>query len=201
PTTPPDTAGAAPTERIAPAPARRSGPPPRPPLSAETPAPVRREVPPPRAILTSRTLWLLSFVAGLVAAGFAWLDRTAGQQRLTEMVTELDPTRDPASLASLGRLIFWGSFAAVLLVIVVEALLLRTMMGRRAWARIALLVMLIVHAAVMVLADAYLAAAGAEGAGVRWPLVAQLLLAAAAWIVSLAPSATRWFRAEPSSPA
>ncbi|MPV88189.1 hypothetical protein GB882_05865 [Georgenia ruanii] len=160
---------------------------------------MRRRIPPPRSILTSRTLWLLSFVAGLVAVGFAWVDRTAGQQRLTELVTELDPTRDPASLESLGRLIFWGSLAAVLLVIVVEALLLRTMMGRRAWARIALLVVLVVHAAVMVLADAYLAAPGTAGAGVRWPLVAQLLLAAAAWIVSLAPSATRWFRAEPAS--
>jgi hypothetical protein len=153
-------------------------------------------VPPPRAILTSRTLWLVSFVAGIVGAGFAWLGRSAGQERLATMVADLDPSQDPATLESFARLIFWGSFAAVLAVIVIEGLLLRTMMNRRSWARVALAVMLVVHAGVMVLADAYLAAPGAAGAGIRWPLVIQLVLAAAAWVVSLAPSASRWFREE-----
>ncbi|TRW45089.1 hypothetical protein [Georgenia yuyongxinii] len=158
-------------------------------------APVHREVEAPGALRTSRTLWLLSFVAGLVAVGFSWLNRDAGKQRLLETVTDLAPGRDAATLEALANVVFWGSLAAIALVVLLEALLMRTMMRRRGWPRVAAFFVLVVHATVTVLAEAYLAAPGGAGAAVRWPLLIQLGLAVVAWIVSLSPAASRWFRA------
>ena len=171
-----------------------SGPPPRPEIGNRFPAPINEHVEPPRTLRVSRALWLLSFVSGLAAVAFTVLNRTEQHARLLEQVTALDPSRDAGVLEQVATLVFWGTVGALVLVIAIEALLMRSMMRRRSGARVGLFVMVIIHAIVAILAEAFLAAPGAEGGTVRWPLVAQLVLAGAALIAGMLPGAGAWFR-------
>lgn len=70
------------------------------------------------------------------------------------------------------------------------------MMRRRSGARWAMLAFLIIHGGATILADAFLFTPTAEGTVLRGLLLAQLLLAGAALVLSILRSAEAWFRAE-----
>ncbi|WP_127129625.1 hypothetical protein [Georgenia sp. SYP-B2076] len=185
---------AANTEPLA-APPVTPAPPPRPEIANRFPAPIQQHVTPTTTLRVSRALWLLSFASGLAAAAFAFLVRVDQHTRLLDQVTALDPSRDAETLDKVATIVFWGAIGAVVLVIAIEALLMRSMMRGRGSARVGLFVMVVVHVVVAILAESFLAAPGTAGGAVRWPLVAQLLLACAALVTSLLPGANAWFRA------
>ncbi|AUI50188.1 hypothetical protein [Arthrobacter crystallopoietes] len=182
----------APDQAGAPLPGR----PPRPQLSDRTPPPIGQALPPTGMVKAARSLWLLSFLLGAVAIAFAYLSRDHRLERLREIVAEVDPAQDEATVDAVAALVHWGSLGALALIIVVEALLLRGLMRRRGGIRWVQLVVLLIHGGAAVLTDAFLVAPGEGEMYLRWMLVAQLVLASAALLVSLLPGADAWFRAK-----
>jgi hypothetical protein len=165
-------------------------------MSDRTPAPVLQPVVPTRQVKAARTLWIISFAAGLIAMLFAFVARDEQLTRLRELITSLAPERDAATLSALASLVFWGTLALVVLLIAVEAILLRVMMRGRGGARWALMVTLIISAGALVIADALVIPPGDDGLYLRVCLVAQLTLAGAGLVLSLFPGASSWFRAQ-----
>jgi len=168
-------------------------PPARPVMSDQTRPPVLRPVPPPRSIRTSRSLWLLSFVLSAFGVLVAFLSHEAVTTELTELIGRLSPTYDESEVDSLVNLVYWASLAGLAIVVAVEAALLAFVMNRRGGARWLQLIVLVLHAAVVLMGSAFLAV-GAVAVPVELLLVAGFVVAFAAWVCSLAPSAHRWFR-------
>ena len=173
----------------------RVPPPPRPPLSNPVPPPIPPPMTATGAARVSKLLWLTSFAAGLMAIVFAFLARDAQVERLKEIVTDIRPDQDAASLEAVASVVFWGTLGALALVIAVEALLVRVMMRRRRWPRWVLMPVLLLHGAVALLADGFVVLPE-EGVYVGALLAAQLLLALAGLVVSFLPGAGAWLRAE-----
>ena len=165
-------------------------------MSDSRPAPVLQSAKPTRQVKWARTLWLVSFGAGSIALLFAFVSRDEQLSRLRELVTDLAPEQDAATLAALASLVFWGALGLVALVIVIEAIVVRVMMRGHGGARWALMIMLVVNAGVVLIADALVIAPGDEGLYLRICLIAQLALAGVGLVLSLVPGAGRWFRAE-----
>ncbi|GAA3509805.1 hypothetical protein GCM10022262_36790 [Georgenia daeguensis] len=164
-------------------------------MSDRTPAPVARQAPaPPPALNRSRTLWLLSFLTGLTAVVFAFLGREEHLEVIAEQVRELAPDRAASTVDTASDVVLVATMAAIVLVVVVESLLVRRMAARRGGARAGLAVMLLAHALVALVAEAYLTVPGGDGLRDRVVLVAWVALAALAYLVSLAPSVGRWLR-------
>lgn len=175
--------------------------PPRPQMSDAAPAPVPAKVPPTRPMLAARALWFASFAAGAAVVIFGFLAQENQLQRLRELVAEVAgvaDTQDAAAVDAAAAIAFWGSIIGLAVVIVVEAILVSVMMRGRGGVRWALLVFLVVHAGVLLLADAFLGG-GDYGTLFSILLIGQLLLAVAAVIVSLLPSSTAWFRRKQQS--
>lgn len=170
-----------------------AAPPPRPAMSDRTPAPVAQAAePPPPALNRSRTLWLLSFLSGLTAVVFAFLGREEHLAGIAEQVRDLDPDRAAGTVDTASQVVLFATMAAIVLVVLLESLLVRRMTARRGGARIALTVLLAVHAVVALVAEAFLTVPGGDGLRDRVVLVAWVALAALAHLVSLAPSVGRW---------
>jgi len=179
-------------------PARRE-PPARPPMSDLTPPPIAPPLRPPRILRVSRGVWIASFVVGLLAIAFAFLSRNAQFERLRAVITDLEPGQDAATLDSVTAVVFWGTIAALAVVILVEALLVRAVLRRHGAARWVLLLFLVLHAAVAVIADGFVGM-DEEGLVVRIVLAVQLLLAGVALVLALLSRAGRWFRVQPGGP-
>jgi hypothetical protein len=149
-----------------------------------------------RLLKASRLLWLVSFVAGLLAAYFVFLFRSDQMTRLSELLTSLDTNHDARTLRALATLLVWTGVGALTLVVALEAILVVIMMRRHGWARWGLVGALVVHAAVWVVVDAVIVAPDAQGIYLRILLVCQLALASAALVLIFFPGATAWFRTE-----
>ena len=168
-------------------------PPPRPPLSDDTKPPVLREIPVPRSIKVARSFWFLDFALTMAAVLISFLTHDALNAELEETLGRLAPGYDDEQVTSLVNLVYWSSIAGLGVVILIEAVLLGVMLKRRGGARWLQLVALILHAGVVLVATAFLAIGD-------WGVVAELLmlvglaLAIVAWVLSLVPSAHRWFR-------
>lgn len=170
--------------------------PPRPRMTDAAPAPVYLPPAPPGTVRASRSLWITSFVAGMVAVVFAFLSRTSQFERLQEMVTELRSDQDSETVDAVGAVVFWGSLGGLVLVLILEVLLLRGMMRGRRGVRGTQLLLLFIHAGVTVLAVSFIAASDGSGIYIQILLLLQLLLAGAAFVVSLFPGSGAWFRSE-----
>lgn len=168
-------------------------PPPRPPMSNRSPAPITAPAPPPTAITAARMLWITSFLLGFLAIGVAFLARASQVDELQELIGDLMPGESDSTLERAAGIVYWACVAGIVLVILVEALLLRLVMSRRRGVRWAMLLFLFAHAAVAVVADTFLAL-GDAGGYLRLLLAAQLLLAGIAAIVALLPGSGRWLR-------
>ncbi len=168
-------------------------PPPRPQVSNLTPPPSRPEVPPPGTVIASRSLWIAGFLSGLIALGIVFYGRDGVLDGLQDRIGDLAPDESDDTLERVAGVVYWSTMSAMLVVIITEWVLVGRMMRRRGGARWALLLVLVVHAAVALLADAFLGL-GDLGAYLRLLFWAQLLLSGVALIVSLLPAAGRWFR-------
>lgn len=168
-------------------------PPPRPPMSNRSPAPISAPTPPPAAITASRSLWITSFVVGFLAIGVAFLARVSQVDELQELIGDLMPGESEDTVERASAIVYWSCVGGIMLIIVLEALLLRLVTNRRRGIRWAMLLFLIVHAAIAVVADAFLSI-GDTGIYLRLLLAAQLLLALLAAVVALLPGSGRWLR-------
>ncbi len=164
-------------------------------MSNMTPAPIHKPLEPTGPVKVSNRLWMLSFLFGVVAIVFTFLSRNTQVEKLTEFITDLDPKQDDATVETVTAVVYWATVAAIALVILIELLLVRGMMNRHGAVRWVLLVMLVFHAAVTLLGDAFIAFGG-EGIYISSLLVAQLVLAGAGLVASLFPRASSWFRSK-----
>ena len=138
----------------------QTSPPARPPRSNTTPAPIDKPILPTGAIKISHALWLLSFLAGVIAIVFAFLSRNTQVKEHSEFISELDSKQDTDTADTVTAVVFWATISAVAVVSLIEYLLVRRMMGRHEAVRWALLLMLVVHTAVTLLGDAFIAFGG-----------------------------------------
>lgn len=169
-------------------------PPPRPQMSDLTPAPVPPKIVPAGPVKLASYLWIASFVAGLMAILVVFLGRDEQLKRLGDVLTGMRPNEDQATLDAVADVVLWGSLLALVAVIVVEGILLAVMMRRHGAVRWVMLVVLLIQVVVTVLADALVVTPGTDGWGVHALLLAQLVLAGAALVVSTLPGAGRWLR-------
>ncbi|WP_426764068.1 hypothetical protein ACP3TD_16540 [Pseudarthrobacter sp. 1G09] len=169
-------------------------PPPRPGLSYAAPAPIAVVPPVPGTVRLARTLWLLSFVAGLAVLVGSFLSRDGHLERLRTVVDGMAPGGDADAVSTASGIVFWGSVGALLLVMLLEAALLGATLARHGWARWALVPLLAVHAVVTLLATAFLMP---EGESANYVVVlwgAQLLLALVGLILLFLPATSAWLK-------
>lgn len=169
-------------------------PPPRPGLSYAAPAPIAVVPPVPGTVRFARTLWLLSFVAGLAVLVGSFLSRDGHLERLRTVVDGMAPGGDAEAVSTASAIVFWGSAGALLLVILLEAALLGAILARHGWARWALIPLLAVHAVVTLLATAFLMP---EGEGANYVMIlwgAQLLLALVGLVLLFLPASSAWLK-------
>lgn len=169
--------------------------PPRPELSDASPAPVPVKVPLPRTMRVVQVLWLVSLAMGVAAVIFAVLSQDAHVEQLRQVVAELGTEQGEEAEQAAAAIAFWGSIAALALVVAVEAILVAVMLRGHGGARWALLALLPVHAVAMLLADAFLGL-GDYGAVFSALLYGELLLAICAVVAGLLAGATAWFRSK-----
>lgn len=168
-------------------------PPPRPGLSYSSPPPIPVVPPVPRAVRTARTLWLLSFAAGLAVLLGSFAARDSNLQRLRGVVAGI-AGGSGAGAATTASAVFWGSIAALLLITLLEAAVLAALLGRRAWARWTLVPLLASHLLLLIPASAFLVPVGAAGSYVVMLWAAGLLLAFAGLALLFLPSAGAWVK-------
>ncbi|MGK3649049.1 hypothetical protein [Pseudarthrobacter enclensis] len=174
--------------------APQASPPPRPGLSYAPAAPIAVVPPAPGTVRLSRTLWVLGFVAGLAVLVGSFLSRDGHLERLRGVVDRMSPGGDAEAISTAAGIVFWGSLAALLLVIGVEAVLLGAAMGRRGWARWVLVPLLAAHALVTLLAAAFLVPEGDSANYVLLLWGAQLLLSLAGLILLFLPASNAWLQ-------
>ena len=177
---------------------RLPAPPPRPGLSYSTPPPIPVTPPVPRIVRTARTLWVLSFAAGLAVLLGSYVARDSNLQRLRGVVAAMAAGSDTGSVDTATDIVFWGSLGALLLVTVLQASALAAALGRRNWARWVLLLLLAAHLPVLLLASAFLVPGGSEGSYVVMLWCAGLLLALAGLVLLFLPSAGAWLKRQSS---
>ncbi|MDP9888856.1 hypothetical protein [Pseudarthrobacter enclensis] len=172
-----------------------SAPPPRPGLSYSSPPPIPVAPRVPGAVRAARTLWLLSFAAGLAVLLGSFVARDSNLQRLRGVVAGM-AGGSGAGVATTASTVFWGSIAALLLMTLLEAAVLAALLGRRAWARWTLVPLLATHLLLLIPASAFLVPGGAAGSYVVMLWAAGLLLAFAGLALLFLPSAGAWVKHE-----
>lgn len=168
-------------------------PPARPTMSDQRKPPVLRTYPAPGVVKTARALWIFSFVIGGAAVFIAFLSGETLIAELTEVLARLAPGYDADAVTSLVDLIYWASLGGLGLIIAIEAILLAILLNRRGGARWVQLPVLIIHAGAVLVGSAFLGI-GDWGALIEVLLVAGFVIAFAGWVLTLFPSAQRWFR-------
>lgn len=181
------------------------GPPPSPPMRHFGEAPVHADPEPSGGVSAAKSFWLSSFSVGIIVVLTVFLSRNNRLESIESLVKDVDANATAETITTMATVAFWGTTGLFVVVMAVEALLLRGMLGRKRWARNALLLMVPVHAVVSLIAEAFLAyssatdnvvasfAPEAEGAWTRWLLTIQLGLIVCASIASLWPGTRKWF--------
>ncbi|WP_411722233.1 hypothetical protein [Mycetocola sp.] len=146
-------------------------------------------------VKVARFLWLASFVVGLAVLAFAFLSRDDQIKRLSDVIADVDPNRAAETLTSAATIVFWSSFGAIAVVVVLEALLLRAVLRRHRWAQWAQLLVLLAHTGVVLLAGTFLAL-GDAGVLIAALLIVQLVLGVVALVVSVLPGSGAWFQTQ-----
>ncbi|NUP58888.1 MAG: hypothetical protein HOQ04_05680 [Pseudarthrobacter sp.] len=150
-------------------------------------------VPPaPRAVRLAQRLWLASFVTGLAVLAGSFLTRDSHLQRLHQVVADMAPGSAAEAVGAAAGTVFWGSLAALLLFIVLEAAVLTVVTGRRKWARWALIPLLAGHALALLVASDFLVPQGDAGRHVVLLWAGALVLACAGLVLLFLPSAGAW---------
>lgn len=192
--TPPDADSRPVPSQPAPPPPTQHAPPPRPGLSYSAPAPIAVIPPAPGTIRHGRTLWLVSFLAGLGVLVGSFLTRDGHLERLRSVVEQMAPGGDAEAVTTATGIVFWGSGGALLLVMVLEAVMLGVVLGRQGWARWVLVPLLVGHALVMLVATAFLVPDGDGGSYVLLLWGAELLLAFIGLVMFFLPASNAWLK-------
>ncbi|MCU1516920.1 MAG: hypothetical protein JWQ75_1641 [Pseudarthrobacter sp.] len=177
-----------------PPPSGPPAPPQRPGMSYAVPPPIVIVPPMPRALRLARTLWLFSFVAGLAVLVGSFLTRDSHLERLRAVVDRMAPGGDADALTVSSAIVFWGSLATLLLLVLLEAAALAVVAGRQGWARWVLIPLVLGHAGVLVVAAEFLVPEGDAGSYVWLLWGAQLLLALVGLVLLFMPSTNAWLR-------
>ncbi|WP_210505852.1 hypothetical protein [Naasia sp. SYSU D00057] len=151
-------------------------------MSDRTPPPIPRAAPLPRTIRVGQALWTASLLAGILVLVLAVLRRTDQFERLRTFVGDLQADAADSTIDTVATVAFWTA-VAVLGVLTLIELALRGRAERRAGARWALLLVLLLHAGAAVLGDP-LVALGPLAPPSRALLAVQLGLAAAALVLT-----------------
>ena len=175
-------------------------PPPRPGLSYAAPAPIVVIPPTPRSVRLARSVWMLSFVAGLAVLIGSFLTRTSHLERLRTVVDEMAPGGDANAVTTSAAIVFWGSLIGLLVVILLQAAMLAVVSARHGWARWVLILLLAGQGLVTVLATVFLVPEGDAGRNVLLLWGAQLLLAFIGLLALFMPSAGRWLKTKRKAP-
>jgi hypothetical protein len=146
----------------------------------------------------ARTLWLLSFTAGLAVLLGSYVARDSNLQRLRGVVAEMAAGRDASSVGTTTEVVFWGSIGALLLVTLLEAAVLAAVLGRRVWARWTLVPLLASHLLLLFPVSAFLVPEGAAGSYVVMLWGIGLVLAFVGLVLLFLPSAGAWLKREAS---
>ena len=166
----------------------------RPALSDRTPPPVTGKAAVPAALRRSQTMWYVAVALLFFAVVVMVMTRSSLVSHLTELLHDQDTTVSETRLADAAPLVVYGAIAALLVVAIPEWGFATLLAQRRAWPRIALVPMAILHVAVAALCTIIIPLTGWQG----WLLVVALifggLLALVALVRAFAPSVTRWLR-------
>jgi hypothetical protein len=170
----------------------------RPALSDRTPPPVTGKAAVPPALRRSQTLWFVAVALLFFAVVMMVMTRSSLVSNLTELLHDQDTTVSETRLADAAPLVVYAAIAALLVVAIPEWGFAALFPPRRAWPRLALVPVAILHVAVAALCTILIPLTGWQG----WLLVAALvlggLLALVASVRAFAPSVTRWLRSRPN---
>lgn len=171
--------------------AHGSAPPPRPTLKSPNAPPVVIKQPPPFSVRLTQLLWVLSFLAGLLAVGFLVAVREDQLPLISEAVREVDGSRADGTYTTAADVLYWTAFGVMVTLLLVQITLLVSFMSRRRgvrwWQFGTFLAQLLLFALV-----AELVARGDNGISLRQMLIAQVGLALLALLTSTFPGAIAW---------
>ena len=163
-------------------------------MSWSAPPPIPATPSLPGTVRTARTLWVLSFLAGLTVLAGSFVARDSNLHRLRAVVADTAARNGMASAGTAAEIVFWGSMGALLLATLLEAVALAAVLARRAWARWVLLTLLASHLPVLLLASVFLVPTGAAGSYVVMLWVAGMALAFGGLVLLVLPPAGAWLR-------
>jgi hypothetical protein len=152
----------------------------------------------PPALRRSQTMWFVAVALLFFAVVLMVMTRSSLVSNLTELLHDQDATVSETRLADAAPLVVNAVIAALLVVAIPEWGFAALLTHRRAWPRLALVPVAILHVAVAALCTILIPLTGWQG----WLLVAALvlggLLALVASVRAFAPSVTRWLRSHPN---
>lgn len=174
----------------------RTTPPPRPGMSYLAPAPIPGRPALPRLLKLARTLWLVSFVAGLGVVVTSFLAREGHVNRVRTLVDQMVPGGQPGAMSTTAAIVFTSSLGSMLLVVFLEAASLWMVLRRRVWLRRVMIVLLLGQIAAAFMMSTFLVpdANASKYVVLLWGV--QLPLAFAGLVLLFVPSSQAWLRSE-----
>jgi len=163
----------------------------RPTLAQKAAPPVLVKLPPPFTVRVSQLLWILSLLTAAVAVVYAFIIRTEQLKPLEKMIKGVVKGRAAETYTSAAEILYWCVFGGMLLVILLQLVYFVSFMNRKPNVRWWQLATLVLQGIVLALVHEFIAL-GDRGQPLQLMLLAQLGLAALAFLVSLLPPALHW---------
>lgn len=163
----------------------------RPSLLSGNAPPVLVKSPPPLSIRLSQSLWVSSFVVGVVLIVYFFVIREDQLQPIMDVVREVDPERSDDAYERAANIIFWSVFGSLIALLLAQITLLISFMNRKPGVRWWQFFTLILQGLLLALASE-LVGAGDSGELLRQIHVLQLLLVLLALLASNVAGGVAW---------
>ncbi len=167
----------------------------RPALSDRTPAPVTGKAAVPPALRRAQAMWYVSVAMLFFSVVMIVMTRASIVASLSKQLHDEDGTVSDTQLADVAPLIVYVAIAGLLVVAIPEWLFATLLSRRRAWPRIVMVPLAILHVVAACLCTLLIPLSAWQG----WLLVVALvfggLLALVASVRAFAPSVSEWLRA------
>ena len=167
----------------------------RPELSDRTPPPVTGKAAVPLALRRSQTMWYVAVALLFFAVVMMVMTRSSLVSNLTELLHDQDATISETRLADVTPLIVYIAIAALLVVALPEWAFATRLSRRRAWPRIVMVPVAILHRFVVFLVAILIPLSAWQGWLLVFALIFGGLLALVAAVRAFAPSVSAWLRA------
>lgn len=167
----------------------------RPELSDRTPPPVTGKAAVPLALRRSQTMWYVAVALLFFAVVMMVMTRSSLVSNLTELLHDQDATISETRLADVTPLIVYIAIAALLVVALPEWAFATRLSRRRAWPRIVMVPVAILHLFVVFLVAILIPLSAWQGWLLVFALIFGGLLALVAAVRAFAPSVSAWLRA------